>query len=1066
MKKTLLLLSVFIFLFSDLLFSYTELSFNNFPPEAEIDNVAVGEYTIVASSPEVPLQIEGFEKAKISKDNIVFNQRLKLDRDAYIDVIAQKGDLLNIYSNTADKTEAEVIVKYANTGEEIASFFSPRDNKGVSQISIRIPEDGKVRIYSPQNSVYVYLINIKKSGEQIVLGHGRTPELKSIGLTDDRKGVKIELNAPTEGTDITSVNLVVRSKEGDSEFTKALGKKNTDNRTIIFYPEKTDSYIAYFQAFSPSGSLISDTFSFDFTYPLEAPSIKAYNKGDGNMEIFWDPVKEAEYYKIKANGKSYFTDSTSYVIKGLVPGSNYRISVSSVRGNEETESAVITKTAKREEEKIWRLKEIIDNENIVNNRVKEVSSDPLGLKFYTEPVIYNSDAMKETMLANFYYVEIKKDENFDLEASFLFFGEEEENVENDAYGIMAFDSVDLILEGTNLIGILNKEYTEYIDDVEYYSPKNFGTVYEFGHIVGDQFYAIDEVETFNRAFSYKPGDATLEEDVYIVSMRLDNDGFTLSCGGQERIFYSRDELFKQDTERLYVGFYVSNEKNLEIEDIHLNVAKADSENRTYNSQVTIVPYRTEVLSPLKTADDFYEFAFVANSDGRLRIIRTGSSNYSSYPSVFIRANEEYRRKILLNKGDNQLDISFIPDSQYSPGENMVMGVYNGETLRFEKSSEEIKLSLTVSVKSFSSDTLYVAPDGKQDGDGTKERPLDLYTAVSYCKKDQKIILLDGYYNFPRFLDIEKGNDGTFDHYKVLEAENRGKVILDFSSSRNGFSIEGNYWKLDGLVIIGSRYGSAPALRITGSGNQIVNTVFKDSVSSGLVITGEEIISEQYLPSFNEIRDCISINNGRVNLSDGSGFETRNIGEGNAFYNVIALNNATNGFKIDRSNSTVRITNSLAINIGRQGEYEYDNGVGYRLGRGGAVIENAVSYNNTAIGVYSDGYFEVDLTKLTAYKNGIRNLELLERTDENLYDLKSVISLSGVEADIVGEEARKYSINSFFYNGKESVSPDGKTVKDRDFESLTYSGYTLKDGKITLDGFLDVVPNDIAAGADF
>ncbi len=58
------------------------------------------------------------------------------------------------------------------------------------------------------------------------------------------------------------------------------------------------------------------------------------------------------------------------------------------------------------------------------------------------------------------------------------------------------------------------------------------------------------------------------------------------------------------------------------------------------------------------------------------------------------------------------------------------------------------------------EAIYCSPTGTSSAAGTKEDPLDVQTALTYCQAGQAVYALGGTYNLKKTTGIWHGNDGT------------------------------------------------------------------------------------------------------------------------------------------------------------------------------------------------------------------------------------------------------------------------------------------------------------------
>ena len=146
-------------------------------------------------------------------------------------------------------------------------------------------------------------------------------------------------------------------------------------------------------------------------------------------------------------------------------------------------------------------------------------------------------------------------------------------------------------------------------------------------------------------------------------------------------------------------------------------------------------------------------------------------------------------------------------------EEYLMGVWKDNSLI--PSMEPMEIIYEVEKKEYGRSLLYVSSTGTNDGMGTKDSPLDIYSAIRFSKPGTTIILEEGVYEIKDRLKIERGNSGVRGEYKTLIGE--GNVVLDFSSSSYGMEIWGDYWILSNFTIQNTMDGKK-GLQIAGNNN--------------------------------------------------------------------------------------------------------------------------------------------------------------------------------------------------------------------------------------------------------
>src|SRR5690625_692115 len=119
--------------------------------------------------------------------------------------------------------------------------------------------------------------------------------------------------------------------------------------------------------------------------------------------------------------------------------------------------------------------------------------------------------------------------------------------------------------------------------------------------------------------------------------------------------------------------------------------------------------------------------------------------------------------------------------------------------------------------------IYVSPEGTPNGDGTKENPLDLDTAIDFVQKGQEILVQEGHYIRNSSLEIKKYNDGTENALKYLIADPDAKErpLIDFDKKSEGVVHSGHYWHVEGIDFARSA-GNTKGYTVGGSHNIIEN----------------------------------------------------------------------------------------------------------------------------------------------------------------------------------------------------------------------------------------------------
>lgn len=296
--------------------------------------------------------------------------------------------------------------------------------------------------------------------------------------------------------------------------------------------------------------------------------------------------------------------------------------------------------------------------------------------------------------------------------------------------------------------------------------------------------------------------------------------------------------------------------------------------------------------------------------------------------------------------------------------------------------------------------------------GTKEDPMDIYTALHTIGAGDTLILLPGTYKTShRFTLSQSGNAKR--RIKVI-AEEAGSVTLDFEgqeilSSSRGIQLTGSYWDFYGIQIT---HAGDNGMYIAGSYNKIERCSFHENQDTGLQL-GRATSNDSFVstwPSNNLILNCTSYNNYDVETlgENADGFAAKlTVGEGNVFDGCIAYRNADDGWdmfaKVDSGNiGTITLLNCVAFENGFlldktqsmtsiTGDDNYlssyatmnGDGNGFKLGgssmEGDMILKNCMSFNNR-MGGFADNSNPgtLQLFDCTSYNNSV----YMSMTDSN------------------------------------------------------------------------------------
>lgn len=322
---------------------------------------------------------------------------------------------------------------------------------------------------------------------------------------------------------------------------------------------------------------------------------------------------------------------------------------------------------------------------------------------------------------------------------------------------------------------------------------------------------------------------------------------------------------------------------------------------------------------------------------------------------------------------------------------------------------------------YSNETYYASPNGVASANGTKGSPVDIRTGFNKLKAGDTLILLDGTYNLPERILIDKTQNGASGHMITVKADDNANVTLDFSQQNiagtsRGVQINADYWHLYGFDVKGA---GDNGVYIAGSYNIVENCSFHENQDTGLQIgrASSDLTNIKDWPHNNLIKNCTSYNNYDYQSygENADGFAAKlTTGEGNVFDGCIAYRNSDdgwdlyaksdsgqvgttiikncvsfeNGWLLDKTatpddsdlneNGVTTITTTAKM-LAKETNASYatrdGDGIGFKLGgsvmEGNVIVENCMAFNNRLHG-FSDNSNPgvLSLRNCTAYNNSV------------------------------------------------------------------------------------------------
>ena len=711
----------------------------------------------------------------------------------------------------------------------------------------------------------------------------------------------------------------------------------------------------------------------------------------------------------------------------------------------------------------------------------------------------------------YYYTKLDaKNDNFDITANVTvnYFITKKAPDAQEGFGIMVRDS-----NGTD--GDASIYYSNSIAVGGYYGQVNvFG---RYGVTDGDASnrHNITRFGKFNKSLTYQ-----IKEDnpkKYELRLKKDNSGIyawmkdietgeyvkgsdvtseatgvTNPGGKVESIFYylPADTFSTIDEDNMYLGFFAARGAKITVDtsSVVLNVTdRAADAPQTFDKPAATKPGVSQTTLS-QTSSESYEYGVSVNTKGLLTV-KQNAKTIVSQQSV---EAGTYTFDTTLIVGDNRFQVYFEPDAT----QNIT-------------SAAPVVMNTTVNRRIIApvKEAIYCSPTGTSSAAGTKEDPVDVQTALTYCQSGQAVYALGGTYNLTKTTGIWHGNDGTGEDgmkYFMAAPDNTEDVIFDFGGSfvdskfvSNTFDLSGDYW-----YVANMKFANGGGVTLGGSHNILEGCDFYGHSNSGLSVSRTDGSNNKAdWPSYNQIINCNAYNNSDKSQNNADGFAAKlTCGEGNVFKGCIAAYNADDGWDLFSKGSTgaigaVEIYDSVCYGNGML----YYNGAlhdskgdgnGFKMGGSGIAVNhkiyNSYSFGNTANGFTNNSDPMGTYVNLVGYNNGGSNLELHVYTGvEPQFTVENVKSYSDdTYKEIVDAEgkallnktdkeakedviSRYYSLESFFINKNgESVNSEGAKLTAEDFKNLSDFKNIVtggidtmpegKDGKIELGDFLQLV----------
>lgn len=1045
---------------------------------------------------------------------------------------------VKVYWGAADANREMAIIN--DSGKTIAVTEVKPAKDQLCCWEVTLEDAGTYYLGGSEKKNYIFRVEVTE-GEQEEISRAdwstvAAPEIAEVKQSGGKIDITVKAVVGNDGADKIVITL---QNEENTEVGNVTSSAKKDKHTVSITPDKSGTYIASVVATREGETdKAGNNKEVYFSLPLATPVISsATSKGNGAVEVVWSAVKEATGYAVTATAegenevsKVVTADETTALLEGLTVGKTYTINVVAVRGEDETKPGTATVTVTAEAQRVWSKSTYGSSTDSKNNGVIGNANDG-KVTVYSEGgkgkiVPGSTDGL------TFYYTAIDPEtENFTLTADIhvdswtLSNGQE-------GFGMMAADAVGSNGDGT---AFWNNAYQAIATKVEYYwdgedvttdisankiSMKlGLGAISRLG-VTADDVAAIKNGTitmpagyvsettaletgaaakgpgTYNLVGNWnKKAEPTGNLENPLTDFRLqiqrNNTGYYLRYLDKDNKvikevrYYDleRNSLTQIDKDNIYVGFFASRNARITVSNIDLKtITPADDEKAEEREIQYVYPINT-IESPVFSNSADYNLIYYGNADGTLVV---KDQNGKEVLNKEFKALTKETVALKLNSGKNTFTINFIPDKEYKPGEFKLMTSYDPVTINH-----------TVEYKTVENNNIYVSPNGKSNAAGTKDAPMDIYTAVKIAAPGQKILIKEGTYNLSGTVKVERGINGTADAmiYMIADPEAGSRPVLDFGGKCAGMILAGDYWYFQGFDVTRSA-DAQKGIQVSGNHNILDQIKAYKNGNTGIQIS-RYLGTDQFnqWPAHNTILNCSSYLNADKGYEDADGFAAKlTVGQGNVFDGCIAAYNADDGWDLfakvqSGSIGVVTIQNCVAFKNGyildeNGREINAGNGNGFKMGGdsmpGAHVLKNSVAFANKAKGIDSNSCPDIKVYSSTTFDNESYNVAFYTNTAVNTafaadgilsYKVSNKVAeqfkLLGTQnaADVKG-------VTNYYFDGSKTVNNNGKEATASWFKSLDTAS-ALKDGGITrnadgtinMNGFLeltDEVPEGVGA----
>lgn len=1066
---------------------------------------------------------------------------LRTNKDGSVKAIELDKALTGAIEFTVTGT-ATVVVKMSSTGgsnSSMVGLINAADNSviankedissvtGTSAIALTYEglTAGTYRVVSPENAdmnrgARVFSISVTETtgGERPARAEWSGVAAPSITEVKQNGGsieVSYTMEIGYDGADSIAVDML--GADGTVVDTKT---GSDSSKPVTFTPSASGSYSFKITAKRADcdDKAGNTTEAFAYVLPLGTPAIEsATSTGNGSVNVVWGAVAEAAGYEIYA-GENLVgtTEATEYTVTGLTVGEKYSFTVKAVRGEDKSEaSQAVETTVTAEQQQVWGFTRYGSSTDSANNGYEGSANDG-RVTVYSEggkgKIVPNS-----TDGVSFYYTAVPTDHNFTLRAK-VHVDKWKLSNGQEGFGIMAADRLGQNGETNPL---WNNQYMAIASKIEYlwnaeknavdttgtkYSMKlGLGVIAKTG-VTKDNLAKLEANDTATVQNEFKSVTTTLDTTAaqnglgagtynivgnaeaavdgtiaeltdFILEIQKNNTGYFITYYDEagnvlaQQKNYDPEALNRIDSENVYVGFFASRNARATFTDIQFSTVLASDDTAAEEKPVTYVTPMVNVTSAKVANTENYTFSMNANVDGTVDITLNGAVVSTG---TAVKAGTTLDVPMTLtSESNNEIAAVFTPDPNYVPGADMKLA-----------NTDPININLTVvRNNSYAALTnIYVAPNGTSSGNGTKENPVDIYTAVKYVQPGQTIVITEGTYLLDSTVRVERGVNGTAEKNIRMVADPAAatRPVFDFQGKCAGMVFGGDYWYFNGFDCTHSQ-NAQKGIQVSGSHNVLDNINTYHNGNTGLQVSRlYSTDTREQWPSYNLILNCTSYGNADAGYEDADGFAAKlTVGDGNVFDGCLAYNNADDGWdlfaKVETGSiGSVTIQNCVAYGNGYlEDGTNAGNGNGFKMGgdsmSGYHKLINSYAFNNKAKGIDSNSCPDIQVSSSISYNNESYNVALYTNNAANTdFAATGIISFkdSNVKSGLTtGEQfkpkgsqdtAKYLADTNYYWDGSKSANSSGAAADVAAwFKTLEFTGITRnEDGTLNLNGFLE------------